>query len=682
MNGYGDSFTMSYRCQRDASYNSKYSWPRVNRPGATSIKLWKKALKKTFGLRQGITNYTLGTWNFQPDNKWIWFYDKNSHLLYQRFGRVWKTWKIAPRKRRSIRSPLFFYFTNALNCPPTTVRATVEQMSMNTVRLTGWDDHQQLPLRDTNPHSKIHNLPIDNTINVGSRIELAEHLKEGNVQAVSNGSFIQAEMVGSAAWIIESTDGTISTESTIITSGEAKIQNPYRSELFGILGILATIQQLCNEFDVDNGSITIHCDGDSAIKRINNSYNRVSNRSQHFDVINSILSLLHSIPVQVTLHHVKGHQDRYMPYQSLDRISQLNIIVDNMAKRAATAAIEAQATRKYYSLPHCHCEVIYNNTRQQRIPICSNLLHTLQEILQQDDARQYWVRKKNLEGIKHLVDWEMRKKSLQNIPLHLSQWYSKFSSGFCGTGRMLQRNKYQDHSNCPRCNKPNEGTTHVIQCQHELAVELKEEEVEDLTQWMMKEKVEPQLIYIIRTILLHWGNQKEVPVLQEHNTASQAFRQQQTIGWRNFIEGFWSKKFLQCQEEYFTQIGVPKSATLLLSKTQRRIWLIAWRLWTDRNTHLHDSRHSIHPQQEDHLHDEIAFEYYKGTDELPPEYQPMFKTPLQAILKRSIHNKVSWIFGVWAAREAAQPAYLSFPSIPNPNTTLRFKYIQSKEKIL
>ena len=52
---------------------SKYSWPRVARPGATAIKLWKSALRKTFGLKHGKIEYNVREWLYQPPDKWIWF---------------------------------------------------------------------------------------------------------------------------------------------------------------------------------------------------------------------------------------------------------------------------------------------------------------------------------------------------------------------------------------------------------------------------------------------------------------------------------------------------------------------------------------------------------------------------------------------------------------------------------
>ena len=222
---------------------------------------------------------------------------------------------------------------------------------------------------------------------------------------------------------------------------------------------------------------------------------------------------------------------------------------------------------------------------------------------------------------------------------------------------------YLDH--CPRCNEANKGTTHVLQCRHESAVKQRHNEIEDLVLWMHKEKVSPDISYIVPAIILNWSDQQTIHIQPGRNLASQAFRQQSLIGWKNFVEDVWFKNFLIIQDSYFSKQSIQKSASLLLSKVQRRIWHIAWAVWTEKNTFLHQAWHSIHPQDEAHLNKEIACEHRKGLEHLPREYQSVFNIPLQKIVTH----------GVWIARETIYPAYLPLPSIDSPNTALQFKFI-------
>ena len=385
VNGYGDSFSEAYRVQRSPSRKSKYTWPRVPRPGASAIKLWKSALRKTFELKNGKIGYQVREWLYQPSSTWMWFYSPHNQLVYQRFGAIWRVWKRSrsTQQQRERRAFTIRYFNNALSLPANTCRATVTPHSQNKAVFTGWDHHHIAEcMEDSNERQ--HTLPFDNVLVTGNRDHLANQLQDHSLLAVSDGSYIQTSSAGASAWIIETEDQSSSIEGTLITSGEAAVQNSYRSELFGILAILTSINNLCEEYGLTNGCLKLYCDGESALKRIQNSELNVSNKSQHFDVINSILCLLHRLPVQVELHHVVAHQDKYMPYRSLDRPSQLNVMVDSMAKRAVTQAIQSNSERRDYFLPYCKCEIQIQLENNTLTSVSSNLFNTLGNYIQKD----------------------------------------------------------------------------------------------------------------------------------------------------------------------------------------------------------------------------------------------------------------------------------------------------------
>ena len=681
-NGYGNSFTIAYRVQKDGTRKSPYRWPRTPRPGSTAIKLWRAALRKTFGLKTGILEYTVGNWLANPPDHWVWFYNESTRLVYQRFGGLWRVWKKATRRGKDNGTFQIRYVTNALSLPPTSTRATVELLTATRAKFTGWKRHQTGSEGPDLNEVDINYLPIDNQLILGEKDQIAQQLQSESLIAVCDGSFLKSESAGAAAWVLETDDQNSSMEGSLVVPGAEADQNAYRSELFGILGVLVMVTAICKEYQIQAGGITIYCDGESAVKRVNNSRTQVSNKSQHFDVINSILSCCDNLPIGIKLKHIKGHQDDHMPYSSLSRPAQLNIMVDYMAKAAATEAINTNTIRRDYPLPFSKCDIQIARKDGGVEKVCSNLITTIRDAIQRCQTRDYWAKKKDFQETQHLVDWELRGKGLKNLPLHKSRWYSKFTSGFCGTGKMLKRYRFQDHDHCPRCNEEHEGTTHVLQCQHEAAVNLRKKELDDLVEWMDKEKVQPEIIHAVSNIWTNWCDQRHIITSSNCDVIAQALRQQQLIGWKSFLEGFWAKNFRLGQENYLAVNGIQKSALLLLSKVQRRIWHIAWLIWTDRNTYLHEARNSIHPQEETQLNDEIAYEHRKGLASLPTVYQPVFNTTLQQILTRSIQHKVAWLFGVWVAREAVYPAYLSLPSIEFPNSTLRFKYVQWKEKIL
>ena len=94
MTGDGDCFTMSFKCEKDHQPHNTYKWPHQPEP-STSImkKIWKRALRKTFGLRSRITSHKLGIWLHSNLSNWVWFFHPYSTSIYQHFGLVWRVWK-------------------------------------------------------------------------------------------------------------------------------------------------------------------------------------------------------------------------------------------------------------------------------------------------------------------------------------------------------------------------------------------------------------------------------------------------------------------------------------------------------------------------------------------------------------------------------------------------------------
>lgn len=59
---------------------------------------------------------------------------------------------------------------------------------------------------------------------------------------------------------------------------------------------------------------------------------RVSPRHKHCDIIGPITILKERIQIDIKGEHVKGHQDDLVEFEELDRMSQLNVMMDLEAK--------------------------------------------------------------------------------------------------------------------------------------------------------------------------------------------------------------------------------------------------------------------------------------------------------------------------------------------------------------
>ena len=195
--------------------------------------------------------------------------------------------------------------------------------------------------------------------------------------------------------------------------------------------------------------------------------------------------------------------------------------------------------------------------------------------------------------------------------------------------------------------------------------------------------MEKQSIHVeIQDIILHylqsWRKQQQPRYNPSNPTLQTALHEQHHIGTLQFLEGFWSTKFYECQNIHLNNINSVQSSQFLLSKTQRRIWKIAWEAWEHRNNFLHDQNKSFHPKEINDIKLEIEFEWRKGLDKLSNKYTTLFSKPWKHILELSHINKLNWLVTVWTARELYNPVYL-FENTASADLLTRQRYLKWKE---
>jgi hypothetical protein len=150
----------------------------------------------------------------------------------------------------------------------------------------------------------------------------------GLIVAVSDGSY--SNFYGTAAWVLQGTSSRCTGQ--VICPGSAADQNSYKSEVSGLLSILTMVDQFVKFFNIDQGSLEVACDGESALNQIF-SYVPITNINEPcFDLLFIDRQLWQNSPLKWITRHVKGHQDANSPEQALDIYSKLNIEMDATAK--------------------------------------------------------------------------------------------------------------------------------------------------------------------------------------------------------------------------------------------------------------------------------------------------------------------------------------------------------------
>ena len=192
---------------------------------------------------------------------------------------------------------------------------------------------------------------------------------------------------------------------------------------------------------------------------------------------------------------------------------------------------------------------------------------------------------------------------------------------------MLVKYCYQQHDNCPQCGALHESTSHLMQCQGTGVNLVWDEELCKHDEWMNKQNLHPEIRTIILDYLRSW-----------HNQSTPTF-----IGHLQFLQGFWSHNFDTCFKVHLNNLNSLQSSQLLLSKTQRQIWMVAWALWEHRNKFLHDRNKSFHPQEINEIHRDFAIEWNNGLDGLLTKYASLLSKPLPHLLNQSNVHKFNWL---------------------------------------
>ena len=668
MEGHGHRISRkALRCEFDTEREKHYRWPVQNRPHQGVRRIWKRAIKRAFPRQpQSLdTQYTLGPW-LNNYNHWKWYFHPITKYLYKQIhDDRWVTYKWCNRAGAIGRYPNYRQLATAFGLPLGVHRATVESITASEVKLTGWADEQI----HTDPFPQRHIPPVYKTSTnqtnmdlrlrgdtINAKILLAEAIANHQVRIVSDGSFLKEAGIGTAAFIVESFQQHFKISGSIRVPGHRDIMCSYRAELAGILAAISYINAICHEFSIHDGTILLGCDGKEALNCIifHEPTGIIKSQQKHFDLLTSISHSLQVTTMKWNTTHVKGHQDDLVPYRQLDRLAQLNVQADKLAKRRLTQELQQPYIQFSTEVPFDHCKILRRDNQGILQRISTNLNKTLHSAITSQRIRQYWIKKHKFEAnTERHLDWEVIHKSFKSLPKYRHRQLSKWLTGFCGVGKTLVKYGYQDHSKCPRCNADNENVEHVLTCPDPMAKATWDNEIRKLKDWLVENDSHPVMADTIINNLKAWHSGSIYPATyHEDRNIRKALHRQDRIGWHQFVEGFIAKEWRKAQEVHLQNISSQKSPTLWMSRLQQRLWSIMKAMWDDRNHTLHGEGNAIHQHEMTKINQEIMQEWQLNLDLLPANrYQHLFRGTIQDRINDTIHQKQQWLCSIWTARD-------------------------------
>lgn len=212
--------------------------------------------------------------------------------------------------------------------------------------------------------------------------------------AVSDGSFKDSK--GTAAFVMEGKDSVGGLFGTLIAPGDPGIQSAYRSKLTGLLGIVVCVFSLCKAFNIQQGKVTVSCDGLAALNNAFAYEDELPPTVQHFDLLMAIRHWKKRCPITWCTKHVKGHQDDN-PWNVLDRWATLNQAMDLKAKQRLSRLTQPSNVR---GPPHFQSEVEGEPWPLHLAgkKVSTNFSQQLHHHMSSQDALDHWSSKKSRFG--------------------------------------------------------------------------------------------------------------------------------------------------------------------------------------------------------------------------------------------------------------------------------------------
>ncbi|HEY9815679.1 MAG TPA: hypothetical protein V6D20_07760, partial [Candidatus Obscuribacterales bacterium] len=110
-----------------------------------------------------------------------------------------------------------------------------------------------------------------------------------------------------------------------------------------------------------------------------------------------------------------------------------------------------------------------------------------------------------------------------------------------------------------------------------------------MSDWFLSSNTDPQIAEVMLQRLREWlhGSPPE-PLPCVHPSIQAVAEAQDAVGWELPFSGFWLQAWCPLQQIYFERaLNSPKTGKTWLSQLIRKLYDMAWALWTHRNDVLH-----------------------------------------------------------------------------------------------
>jgi hypothetical protein len=553
---------------------------------------------------------------------------------------------------------------NTLILPPDTIPVELEDSEHTLVKCTTYKKILPLepePAPPTNYKQYFNTLePWERQLFIGLNVsipddEMAQLLQSGEFLIGSDGS---APDRASFGWMMSKLDGTRVANCSGPVCGRKPIS--FRAESYGILSALRFVVRFLQYTNTPmQGSYSHLTDAKSVLDRLDT----VSTHTQCFanstlepewDVINEITVTLQSMEHPPTITYEAGHQDDHKPYHQLSLRAQLNCDADKLAER-------------YLRMTDPHGTPDLDETRVTLLPNAGAQVHLKSGTVTGKLKRPLTNASRGPPLLEHiriknnwdpttidLVDWDSHGIAVRNAPHPVT--VVKTLHGLLPVGARTSKYDPKYSSICPSCHTAKETTDQFYRCSCPSRKQWRSGFLKTILDTAVKIDRRPKLMEIMYEGALGYLQGKEyLDPLRFEDCYRELIRQQNRIGWLNFLKGRWSLLWNKQQRHYMLepkpnytskskQKSKRKSGNSNWSVTMmRQIWDSLYSLWEQRNKDLHGHDPKTQQEARKRLYLREIQMYYDNQLEYPQDMQHVFKTPLEQFYDKTNYQLYSWL---------------------------------------
>ena len=641
------------------NHPSAYVWPRAYRPSPNQVLLWRTTIMACFVQHSRRLAIPLGHWlPDDPNELWDWWHSPSLSCILKSDNGQWIKWNDTGIQygRPSFQRSAITYPTLPCDAVRSTVSVSANGSRCKLLNTGSTQPSPAPPPVATSVMDRISMLPpslkwaLDHVDAPEGFDTIAQAIQAGHCFAVTDGSLKLP--CGTAAFTLVGPTAYGSVRAVHAVPGPLSEGNSYRVELSGILGILVLTSIICQHYEITQGSIPIYCDNEKSLNVLTDWF--IPNpEANSFDIINAIRRLLTESPLSWTGQWVAGHQDAYGTVT--DRFAILNCEMDQLAGKYRTNLITQNPN---YVAPTTSISgegwSIWCGTEKLHSPSKDSLY----EHIYAPKILAFWTKTNYLQATPRLspaaaplVDWTAVEKLMKSLPAGKQRWCTKHGSENCGgVGKTAKAWRHQEDDKCLCCGTPDD-TAHTLRCTASDFSAVWDENITTMTLDIEAFGCCPDLSTAVASRLNAW--RQNIHFLDDPSWSPSLLsllQAQDLIGWKNLMEGLPSTLWLPYLSHYLSTQGSLKHPSRVLTRILKAINTLAWSQWDRRNKYIHDDGNLRDKAAVDLLDSQIADEFLRGPDQLPPSDHHHFSPSLLSLILRSTSYKKAWYLNVTAAR--------------------------------